>query len=89
MINILNLVFDYDNYKDLQKQILKIHEETKEIELAFLHNKFGDGRFKKIGKETFDLIQTCLTLLNNNFTDEEIIELEIEHNMKIKERLDK
>lgn len=79
-------------YKDKQKQILKMEEEIKEIFIEYLNYKYMEDKtgYKiKIGQEIFDLMQTCVTYLNNNYTDEEILQLENNHNFKLKRRLDK
>lgn len=86
-MNIISLPFNIPNYRSLQNQILKVYEELEELREAYFDHKYANGSMDKVGYETYDVIQACLTLLNNNFSDNEILEIEKNHNMKIKERL--
>lgn len=76
------------NYKDMSKQIRKISEELEELKEASLDYKYNNGYIYNIGNELFDIIQACKTLLENEFTTDEIKELQLKHNNKIKERLE-
>lgn len=80
--------FKYNcKYKDLRSQVIKIQEECKELELAYLDNKYQKGEIEEIGLEALDTMRACYTLIKNNFNKFKIKELLELHNEKIKSRL--
>jgi regulator of sigma D len=84
---IIKLDYKSNEYKDLRSQIFKLMEEVKEVEHAYLDFKYSNGIITDVGLELYDIIQTCATLLENQFSCDEIQLIQSIHNNKIKRRL--
>ncbi len=74
-------------YESPEKQLSKIETEKKELEEIIQDIKSSNvDRRNHVCEECIDIIVACITLLDNNFSNEEINNMSVYVNYKNKER---
>ena len=74
-------------YESPEKQLSKIETEKKELEEIIQDIKSSNvDRLNHVCEECIDIIVACITLLDNNFSNEEINNMSVYVNYKNKER---
>lgn len=82
---IINMKSQSHRYKNMMNQVRYIKSEVSELEESCLDYKYEIVNDKdRIGEELLDIIQTCVTFIEEEFSPEEIKKLMLVHNEKLK-----